>query len=112
MIRFTTKSGSVYEIVREDNRFRRVRGPGLPTARVAGKEGGWQQAESIGPVVVGQSVIVVWPGGTPLLPGSSEGIPATITSPVTEINLVAPNATAPDYSGSGGDFGGGASGDW
>jgi hypothetical protein len=86
MIRFTTKSGSVYEIVREDNRIRRVTGVGRATKRVSGTEDGkWQQAKSIGPVVIGQSVIVVWPDGTPLLPGSSEGIPATITSPVTEI---------------------------
>ncbi len=78
---FTTETGSVYEVDETNRRIRRLTGAGKPTERVGD---GWREYASIG-VTVGEESMIIWPEGTPLLPGSLGGLPVTITSRVVGV---------------------------
>jgi hypothetical protein len=85
MIRFTTISGSCYEVDQENKLIRRLSGRNSPTHR-QGKEGEYRKYAGISSIVVGNPVLIKWLSDTPLLPGSPEqAIPATMTSQVEEI---------------------------
>lgn len=81
---FVTISGSAYEIDKISQKIRRLNGQLNPTQR-QGNDGEWKSFKSTSDIVVGNSVLIVWPDSVPLLPGSSGGVPTTLTSPVKEI---------------------------
>lgn len=82
---FHTESGSVYEV--NDHKIRRLAGNKPATIR-QGVDGNWRLYERLSPVTIGEPVLVEWPKGTPLLPGSPpDAIPCTTTSAVTFIDL-------------------------
>ena len=84
-MKFKTESGSWYEADTENNRVRRLSGDKDPTPR-QGKDGEWRSYETISPPIVGEIVVIIWPEGTPVLPGSPEGaMPVTMTSPIVEV---------------------------
>jgi hypothetical protein len=82
---FKTASGSAYELDAEAKRIRRVEGAVSATRR-QGQDGSWREYREVSVVMPGYGVVIVWPDGVPLLPGSPEhAVPATVTSPVTEV---------------------------
>jgi len=84
MLRFTTESGSVYEVDCEDKKIRRLNGIKSPTAR-QGKDGEWKNYSDL-LLTKGASCIIVWDAKTtPLLTNSFGNLPSTITSIVIEI---------------------------
>lgn len=88
MIVFVTNSGSRYELDMAQKRIRRISGkPNRHAERVGLEE--WKPFEAISTPTIGDSVLIRWPATVPLFEGSPAGsIPATITSPVTELSTV------------------------
>lgn len=80
-MKFTTETGSVYEVDETNRRIRRLSGERQPTQRVGD---GWQEYASLG-LAVGNEAIILWPETTPLLPGSLGGMPCTFTSRVVGV---------------------------
>jgi hypothetical protein len=82
-VKFTTVSGSLYEVDATNKRIRRLSGNKPPTERQGND---WKQYDSISAIEVGQPVLIIWNEGTPLLPDSPEGaLPTTMTSFVQSI---------------------------
>jgi len=97
-MRFTTQSGSIYEVDTEGKKIRRLEGKKNPTPR-QGKDGEWRGYLNDLKVEVGESVLISWAAAHQLteetlgLLGISETeapppVPGrlTITSPVIEID--------------------------
>lgn len=97
-MRFTTISGSLYEVDQENKKIRRLNGNADPTPR-QGKDGEWRGYLNDLHIEVGQSVVIAWADSHQLteetmsLLGISEKEappPApgrtTMTSPVAEID--------------------------
>ncbi len=85
IITFTTETGSRYEVNTTDKQARRVTGIKPATNR---QGDGWKSYEDISDIVIGKSVAIFWdPKTTPLLEGSTGGIPATVTSCVVSIDV-------------------------
>lgn len=97
-MRFTTVSGSLYEVDQENKKIRRLNGNADPTPR-QGKDGEWRGYLNDLHIEVGQSVVIAWAdahqltGETMSLLGISEkDAPpptsgrTTFTSPVAEID--------------------------
>lgn len=84
-MKFTTASGSTYEVDKDNKQVRRLNGKNDPTPR-QGQDGQWRKYADIS-VVVGDSAMIFWNrSDTPLLEGSPEvAIPGTITSTVISI---------------------------
>ena len=81
-MKFTTQSGSVYEVNQTDKQIRRVSGSKKPTLR-QGQDGDWKSYSTLSPIKVGQPVVIVWA----IVDGTSETVfKTTFTSDVTEIN--------------------------
>ena len=84
-MKFTTISGSTYEVDTISKKIRRLAGTENPTSR-QGKDGEWKSYEDIS-LQVGECAMIHWnPKTTPLLEGNVfGGSPATMTSEVVEI---------------------------
>ncbi len=78
---FQTRSGSRYEIDRQNKRARRLSGVADPTARM-GADGTWREYEWIRGPLVGCMCLICW-----ATDGDTHR--CTQTSPVTEVDLVA-----------------------
>lgn len=91
MIKFTTETGSIYEMDEIDGRIRRLSGNHAPTSR-QGEDGSWRNYHGIrsggvqdnipfafnnGPVLVGQRMLIIW---------NEEG-QCTLTSVVVDIEI-------------------------
>ena len=88
--RFTTETGSRYEVDAENKQIRRLSGANAATKR-QGKDGDWKKYENISSIEIGKSVIIDWGGGEDLLEETKSlfqlgvAIPATMTSWVVDI---------------------------
>lgn len=80
-MRFETESGSVYEVDEGEQVIRITKkGEGHESNRVSRV---YKPYEWIGPVALGNRVLIQWPDGTPPLPGSPPGVtPCTLTTRV------------------------------
>lgn len=93
-MKFTTASGSVYEVNRDSKKIRRLNGAGDPTPR-AGKDGEWRSYKEVipDPIKVGSGVAILWGDDTALLATTEEYLkknggvaaPATVTSTVMSV---------------------------
>lgn len=92
-MRFTTVSGSVYEVNTDSKQIRRLNGVKDPSPRL-GADGQWRGYSEITPIKVGSSVAIVWSGETALMAETEQalkkmpgaiGIPATTTSMVVSV---------------------------
>jgi len=85
-MKFTTLSGSIYELDQENKRLRRLYGKRPSTDRQGDD---WKCYVEIfpNPIVIGSRVLIYWiQEETPLLEGSPENsIATTLTSPVQSI---------------------------
>jgi hypothetical protein len=94
-MRFTTTSGSLYEVDTTAKKIRRLNGEKNPTPRM-GKDGEWRHYAKLYPAkpAVGQTLVIVWGEDTPLLPETVEelaqvggfGMPITHTSLVVKVD--------------------------
>lgn len=95
-MRFTTASGSVYEVDTAKKRIRRLNGVKDPTPR-QGKDGEWRSYRQLhpDPIKVGSGVVILWGEETELLAETKEmlqsigggfGAPMTTTSTVMDID--------------------------
>ncbi len=86
--RFTTETGSVYEVDAATKFIRRLSGVNDPSPR-QGQDGVWKSYVEC-EARVGERTVIVWdPATTPLLPESNGfGVPMTITSRVVSIDHV------------------------
>jgi hypothetical protein len=94
-MKFTTKSGSVYEINTDSKKIRRLKGTEDPTPR-QGKDGEWRPYADIfpNPIQVGKGVVIAWGSDTPLLDETkamfgddAAGMPITTTSKVIMVEV-------------------------
>jgi hypothetical protein len=85
-MKFTTETGSVYEINTDSKQIRRLNGKLDPTPRM-GKAGEWRTYHSTypDPIEVGSQVIIVWGSDVAPLDPDQPGTPTTITSQVVSI---------------------------
>lgn len=92
-MRFTTMSGSVYEINTDSKQIRRLNGVRDPSPR-QGKDGEWRKYDDIypNPPKVGQVLVIKWDNNTELTEAGKEVaaigmpvLPLTTTSPLTKI---------------------------
>ena len=87
-MKFTTETGSIYEVNTDSKQIRRLNGAKDPTPR-QGKDGEWRSYLTIfpSPIKVGLGVIIRWGNDTALLPGTEPGsaVPTTITSTVVSV---------------------------
>lgn len=87
-MKFTTITGSLYEVNTDSKQIRRLNGAKDPSPR-QGKDGEWRSYLAIypNPVKVGTGVIIRWGNDTPLLPGTEPGsaVPTTMTSTVVAV---------------------------
>lgn len=82
-MKFRTFTGSIYEVDTAAKRIIRLSGTKPPTDR---QTDDWRPYRSISRIAPGETVVIVWPDGTPLLEGSPEGsLPLTETSGVVEV---------------------------
>lgn len=82
-MKFSTFTGSVYEVDDARKLVRRLHGVKAPTERLGEA---WAEFGHRTPVRLGQLVAFYWPEGTKLLVGSPEGsTPVTMTSLVQQI---------------------------
>jgi len=95
-MKFTTASGSVYEVNTETKKIRRLNGVKDPQPRM-GKDGEWRSYRKLYPEVptVGRGVVIVWGEETEPLAETKEQLesmgggfvmPMTTTSAVMEID--------------------------
>ena len=94
-MKFTTQSGSVYEINTDSKKIRRLKGTEDPTPR-QGKDGEWRSYADIfpNPIQVGRGVVIAWGDDTPLLDETkvmfgddAAGMPITTTSKVIMVEV-------------------------
>jgi len=92
-MKFTTVSGSVYEVNTDSKQIRRLNGANDPTPR-QGKDGQWRTYSEITPVKVGSGVAIFWGHDVPLLAETEEQLktmgggiaaPTTMTSSVVKV---------------------------
>lgn len=82
-MKFTTYSGSIYQVDDANKRIRRMHGVKPPTERQGND---WKTYASISAIEVGKPVLIVWGSDTPLLPDSpKDAIPTTMTNTVKSI---------------------------
>lgn len=97
-MKFTTVSGSVYEVNTETKKIRRLNGAEDPTPRM-GKDGQWRSYQKLYPEVptVGKGVVIVWGEETEPLAETKEQLesmgggfvmPMTTTSIVMEVDNI------------------------
>lgn len=84
MKRFTTISGSIYEVNLAQNKCRRLLGLQDPTTS-QGQDGEWRQCKLISPIEVGLPVVFVW---ETIMNSSDINLKSTMTSEVISINNV------------------------
>jgi hypothetical protein len=87
-MKFSTISGSLYEVDEAQRRCRRLNGIYDPTPRM-GKDGEWRTYHSLypDPIQVGQQVIIVWGDDVEAIdPNTIPVAKTTVTSPVKVIN--------------------------
>lgn len=93
-MRFTTISGSLYEVDTKAKKVRRLNGKADPTPRM-GKDGEWRSYREIhpDPVQVGQGVVIAWGDDVELQDETKQvvaeggfGLPLTTTSTVVEVD--------------------------
>jgi hypothetical protein len=93
-MRFTTITGSLYEVDTKAKKIRRLNGAKDPSPRM-GKDGQWRSYKEIHPKipVVGESVVIAWGDdvelteeGKAIVEGGGFGIPLTTTSPVVDVD--------------------------
>lgn len=84
-MKFTTESGSAYELDVEGRRIRRVSGEGAPTPRT-GEDGVWKEFAFLQPETpqVGEPVLIAWAVHRTCR-DAGFAVPATFTSPVTHV---------------------------
>ena len=94
-MKFTTQSGSVYEINTDSKKIRRLKGKEDPTPR-QGKDGEWRPYVDTfpNPIQVGKGVVIAWGSDTPLLDETkamfgddAAGMPITTTSKVVLVEV-------------------------
>lgn len=90
-MKFTTATGSVYEVNTDSKQIRRLTGVKDPTPR-QGKDGEWRTYIDTTPIKVGQQLLIRWgddteasPEGKILEADGMAVIKTTITSPVASI---------------------------
>ena len=94
-MKFTTASGSVYEVNTDSKQIRRLNGVKDPTPR-QGPDGQWRAYKDVypNPIVVGAGVVIVWGPETALLAETEETLkdmgggfaaPLTTTSTVMSV---------------------------
>ena len=94
-MKFTTASGSVYEVNTDSKQIRRLNGPKDPTPR-QGKDGQWRNYSDLAPdpISVGSGVVIFWGHDTALLAETEEQLksmgggiaaPTTMTSNVVSV---------------------------
>lgn len=92
-MRFTTASGSVYEVNTDSKQIRRLNGVKDPTPR-QGQDGQWRAYDEIfpDPPKVGSSLVIKWGQETALMAETQEivkagglGMPLTTTSMIVNI---------------------------
>ena len=89
-MKFTTYSGSVYEVNTDSKQIRRLNGVKDPTPR-QGPDGQWRTYSDITPIKVGSSVAIFWAGETALLAKTEEllkAVPGIIAAPTTTTSMV------------------------
>jgi hypothetical protein len=89
-MKFTTVSGSVYEVNTDSKQIRRLNGAKDPTPR-QGPDGQWRTYSDITPINVGSSVAIFWGGETALLAETEEELkdmPGAIVAPTTMTSMV------------------------
>ena len=89
-MKFTTVSGSVYEVNTDSKQIRRLNGVKDPTPR-QGPDGQWRAYSDITPVKVGNSVAIFWDQETALLAETEEALksmPGAIAAPTTMTSTV------------------------
>lgn len=93
-MRFTTVTGSLYEVDTKAKKIRRLNGKADPSPRM-GKDGQWRSYREIhpNPLTIGESVVIAWGSdvelteeGKAIVAEGGFGIPLTTTSPVVEID--------------------------
>jgi len=93
-MRFTTITGSLYEVDTKAKKVRRLNGVKDPSPRM-GKDGQWRSYKEIhpNPPTVGQSVLIAWGSDVELMEEGKAieaeggiGIPITTTSPVVDVD--------------------------
>lgn len=76
MIRFTTSTGSRYEVDTDNSKIRRLGGTAEPTPR-QGVDGTWRTYQAISHIAPGYAVLVVWE--------VQAHLPSTLTSVVRTV---------------------------
>lgn len=91
-MKFTTASGSLYEVNEADKQIRRLNGQADPTPRM-GKAGEWRTYSQLvpSPLEIGAQAMIVWGNDVPLLPDTvvevdETAIKITTTSLVIEVD--------------------------
>jgi hypothetical protein len=94
VMRFTTVTGSLYEVDTKAKKVRRLNGKADPSPRM-GKDGEWRSYWNIhpSPPQVGESVVIAWGSDVELRPETKAivaeggfGLAVTTTSPVVEVD--------------------------
>lgn len=81
-MQFKTKSGSLYEVIKEEKKIRRIYGELEPTQRQGDNE--FKNYEEITPIEIGKRVLILW--NNTIVPAAVSGaVPTTLTSTVVEI---------------------------
>ena len=84
-MKFTTHTGSTYEVDDSTKQVRRLTGKADPTPR-QGKDGAWRKYADITEARVGQPVVIFWTDEVKPFDDSPPGaMPSTMTSLVTSI---------------------------
>lgn len=91
-MKFTTASGSVYEVNTDSKQIRRLNGVKDPTPR-QGKDGQWRAYEEIfpDPPRVGASLVIKWDSKTDLTDEGKaflEAVPAGFVLPLTTTSTI------------------------
>jgi hypothetical protein len=89
-MKFTTASGSVYEVNTDSKQIRRLNGVKDPTPR-QGKDGQWRTYSDITSVTVGSGVAIFWGHDVPLLAETEEQLKSMgggIAAPITTTSSV------------------------
>lgn len=103
-MRFTTQSGSVYEVDVTNKKIRRLSGTTDPTPR-QGEDGEWKSYEDFGSLTeilignkgkltIGESAVIVWVQSEHAPLSNDGGVKTTFTSPVMEIDEGSANSVA------------------
>jgi hypothetical protein len=89
-MKFTTVSGSIYEVNTDSKQVRRLNGVKDPTPR-QGPDGQWRAYSDITPVKVGSSVAIFWGTETALLAETEQHLKEMgggMAAPITTTSMV------------------------